>query len=381
MEHKMRQLTIILETFFTILIASRLISTVVCQSNVIHANASNLNQWIDHTVQEYMEKKAEVMDLGNEKNSQLDDALAMAEKNLKVITVNKVGSGDFKSLTDAVNSIPIGNANRVVIKIGGGEYHEKITIDRSKQFVTFYGDPKNMPRIAFAGTALKYGTFNSSTVIVESDYFMAVNVIFVNSAPMPNSRSDDSQAVALRISGDKATFYNCKFIGFQDTLCDDKGRHFFKGCHVEGTVDFIFGNGQSVYMNTTLQSVAKGLGVITAQGREKPTEDSGFTFVHCNITGTGDIYLGRAWKESPRVIFAYTYMGALINSEGWSNSMYGETGDHKSMFYGEYKCMGPGASSSGRAKFARILTDAEAEPFLSTTYLDGNKWILPPPNV
>lgn len=76
--------------------------------------------------------------------------------------------------------------------------------------------------------------------------------------------------------------------------------------------------------NTTIKSVAKGLGVITANGREKATQKSGFTFVHCTIVGTGDIYLGRAWKESPRVIFAYTYMGTLINSEGWSDSMHGE---------------------------------------------------------
>lgn len=52
----------------------------------------------------------------------------------------------------------------------------------------------------------------------------------------------------MRIGGEKAAFYNCKFYGFQDTLCDDKGLHFFKDCHIEGTVDFIFGNGKSIYL-------------------------------------------------------------------------------------------------------------------------------------
>ena len=54
--------------------------------------------------------------------------------------------------------------------------------------------------------------------------------------------------MALRVSGDKATFYNCKLIGFQDTLCDDRGRHFFHRCYIEGTVDFIFGSGKSLYL-------------------------------------------------------------------------------------------------------------------------------------
>ena len=65
---------------------------------------------------------------------------------------------------------------------------------------------------------------------------------------MPDAKRDDQQAVAMRISGDKATFHNCRFIGYQDTLCDFVGRHLFKDCYVEGTVDFIFGDGQSLYL-------------------------------------------------------------------------------------------------------------------------------------
>lgn len=55
------------------------------------------------------------------------------------------------------------------------------------------------------------------------------------------------QAVAMRISGDMAAFYNCQFYAHQDTLYDHKGRHYFKNCHVSGTVDFVFGNGRSFY--------------------------------------------------------------------------------------------------------------------------------------
>lgn len=54
--------------------------------------------------------------------------------------------------------------------------------------------------------------------------------------------------MALRISGDKAAFFNCRFYGYQDTLCDDKGKHFFRNCYIKGTVDFIFGNGRSIYL-------------------------------------------------------------------------------------------------------------------------------------
>jgi len=55
------------------------------------------------------------------------------------------------------------------------------------------------------------------------------------------------QAAAFRISGDKAYFAGCGFYGAQDTLCDDAGRHYFKECYIEGSIDFIFGNGRSMY--------------------------------------------------------------------------------------------------------------------------------------
>lgn len=55
------------------------------------------------------------------------------------------------------------------------------------------------------------------------------------------------QAVAFRVSGDKAFFFGCGFYGAQDTLCDDAGRHYFRDCYIEGSIDFIFGNGRSLY--------------------------------------------------------------------------------------------------------------------------------------
>lgn len=75
-----------------------------------------------------------------------------------------------------------------------------------------------------------------------------MNLMVQNSAPRPDGKKSGAQAVAMRITGDKAAFYNCKFLGFQDTICDDKNIHFFKDCLIQGTVDFIFGNGRSLYL-------------------------------------------------------------------------------------------------------------------------------------
>ena len=71
-----------------------------------------------------------------------------------------------------------------------------------------------------------------------------------NTAPAPMPGMQGWQAAAFRISGDKAYFSGCGFYGAQDTLCDDAGRHYFKECYIEGSIDFIFGNGRSMYKVT-----------------------------------------------------------------------------------------------------------------------------------
>ncbi|PQM38959.1 putative pectinesterase 63 [Prunus yedoensis var. nudiflora] len=61
---------------------------------------------------------------------------------------------------------------------------------------------------------------------------------------------------------------------------------------------------------------------ITAQARDSASEDTGYSFVHWNITGTGNgTYLGRAWRTSPRVVFAYTSMSEVITPSGWNNKI------------------------------------------------------------
>lgn len=142
-----------------------------------------------------------------------------------------------------------------------------------------------------------------------------------NSAPMPDGRSEGAQAVALRLSGDKSALYNCTLLGFQDTLCDDRGNHLFKDCTIQGTVDFIFGSGKSMYLDTKLIVVGERGGVIAAQARKSEEEDIGYSFVHCDISGTANgTWLGRAWMSHGKVVFAYTSMAKIVNPLGWNEN-------------------------------------------------------------
>ncbi|KAB2598399.1 pectinesterase 63 [Pyrus ussuriensis x Pyrus communis] len=336
----------------------------------VPAALSQVNTWFNNNVKPYTQRQ-----------KTLDPAVVTAEAGQKVIKVMQDGKGNFKTVTDAINSIPAGNTKRVIVYIGTGEYKEKITIPRNKPFVTLYGSPTNMPILTFDGTAQKYGTVNSATVIAESDYFVAANLNIKNSSPRPDGKRVGAQAVALRVSGNKAALYNCKLFGFQDTLCDDRGNHLFKDCYIEGTVDFIWGSGKSLYLNTELHVLGdNGITVITAQARDSDSEDTGYSFVHCKITGTGiGTYLGRAWRARPQVVYAYTNMTKVVNPAGWSNDNHSER--DKTVSYGEYKCMGPGSSKNNKRNLSKELTDEQAKRFISLGYIQGSKWLLPPPNL
>lgn len=68
---------------------------------------------------------------------------------------------------------------------------------------------------------------------------------------VPPGGAQGYQAVAMRVSGDRAVFYKVRFIGSQDTLFDLQGSHYFYKCFIQGATDFIFGNARSLYQADT----------------------------------------------------------------------------------------------------------------------------------
>ncbi|KAF5931469.1 hypothetical protein HYC85_032342 [Camellia sinensis] len=319
----------------------------------------------------------------------LDTKLRNAEMNKVTINVSQDGAGNFKTIREAIGSIPLHNTRRVIVFIKPGVYREKIAVPRTLPFVTFIGESSgsDQPTITGNDTASVTGidgrplkTFQSATVAIDANYFVAVNMKFENTAAHEDGFAG-GQAVALRISGTKAAFYNCSFMVLKtpfmitraftiSIIASSKAR----------LISFLAMASPFMRSNCNLNSIGKKVTSVTAQKRTNATLESGFSFKDSKVTGTrsggGGVYLGRAWGDYSRVVFSYSYLDTIVLPQGWSD--WGDPTRHSRVYYGEYKCSGPGANFTGRVPWARVLTDEEAQPFLGTYYISGDAWLIRP---
>ncbi|EPS57567.1 hypothetical protein M569_17250, partial [Genlisea aurea] len=174
-----------------------------------------------------------------------------------IFCVDPNGCCNFTSVQAAVDAVNVTSSTRAVIWINTGIYFEKVIVPKTKPNITFQGQGYGSTGIVWNDTSnSSHGTFYSGSVQVFAANFVAKNISFMNVAPIPKPGEVGAQAVALRIAGDQAAFWGCGFFGAQDTLHDDRGRHYFKECYIQGSIDFIFGNAKSFYENCRIVSIA-----------------------------------------------------------------------------------------------------------------------------
>ncbi|KAJ4824656.1 hypothetical protein Tsubulata_047778 [Turnera subulata] len=302
------------------------------------------------------------------------------------LTVSLDGSGDFTSITDAVNASPNntdGSNGYFVIYVKAGVYEEYVSIAKNKKYLKIVGDGINQTVITGNRSVVDgWTTFNSATFAVVAPNFVGINLTIRNTAG-----AIKHQAVALRNGADLSVFYNCSFEGYQDTLYTHSMRQFYRECDVYGTVDFIFGNAAVVLQNCNLYPrlpMSGQFNAVTAQGRTDPNQNTGTSIHNCTITAAPDLaasnatvntYLGRPWKEYSRTVVMQSFLDSLINPAGWSVW----SGDFalNTSYYAEYDNQGPGSDTTNRVTWPgyHIINATDAANFTVSGFLFGDNWI------
>jgi len=290
-----------------------------------------------------------------------------AQTNLFVATD---GSAPFKTVQAAVMAVPSGNTpNSVIIHIGPGIYKELIYIQREKGHFKLVGESAKDTVLTFDLNAnLKgldgkpIGTFHTPTVTVDADDFTAENLTFENTA------GPVGQALAIRVDGDRASFRNCRFLGWQDTVLLNRGRQYFENCTIAGHVDFIFGAATAWFEKCAIN--CRGNGYITAASTPAD-QPFGFVFSNCKITGEPGvkIFLGRPWRVYASTILLNCEMSDVVRPQGWFDWKKPEA--HATARYAEFHSTGAGASLTNRPAWAKQLKASEAEEITMKKVLGG----------
>lgn len=317
----------------------------------------------------------------------------------KVVSLD--GTGDYKSIQEAIDAVEPNKNERTTILIKKGLYNtEKIIIPQEKTNITLMGESRENTILSYHIYDCKDGFNNkcpaedakkwfgqtirtSASVTIQGDGFRAENITFQNTAGAVG------QALAVFITSDKNVFINCAFLGYQDTMLlgKDQTRSYFKDCLIVGRTDYIYGSGIGYFNSCEIRSY--GGGWITAPSTPK-NQEYGFVFYKCILTFSKNsprpnddnqlVSLGRPWHNYPKVTWIKCDMGAEINPLGWPTKWhmeYANTSEDLHLY--EYKNYGIGSNVSQRAKWKGIqeLNSKEAKKYSIKNVLKGNDNWLP----
>lgn len=312
----------------------------------------------------------------------------------RTLYVHPGGLGDHTTVQAAVTAAE-GSGHTLVI--APGTYRETVVVSVAHTGMTWIGASGDARDVVVvydnaAGTPKPgggtYGTSGSATTLVQADGFTARDITFANDwlrADHPGITG--TQAVALKVQGDRSAFERCRFLGHQDTLYADSmalgtyARQYFRDCYAEGDVDFVFGRATAVFerchfrtlIRTDLTGAPYGFVFAPSTAVANPR---GYLVTGSRVTSEapdGYYKLARPWVPSsdttarPMLTVRETRLGAGIDAVAPYGTMASGY-PWQDQRFAEYRNTGPGAVITVPENRPQ-LTSAEAESHTREAYL------------
>ncbi|WVZ57214.1 hypothetical protein U9M48_007624 [Paspalum notatum var. saurae] len=300
------------------------------------------------------------------------------------VTVAKDGSGDFRNISAALDAIPDKYSGRYFIYVKEGVYDETVNVSNRMGNITMYGDGSKRSIVTGSKNIVDgIRMWRTATFSVDGDSFTAMRLGIRNTAGV-----EKQQALALRVKGDKAIFFNCRIEGNQDTLFAQAYRQFYRSCVISGTVDFIMGDAAAVFQRCVLLVRPPRPGqpaVVTAQARRDHQQTTGFVIHRSRIVADEKLnksagsstktFLGRPWKEFARTVVMESLIDGFVHSQGYMP--WEGKGNLGTAFFGEFRNAGDGANVTARKAEhgVHVMTKDKALQFTVAHFLHGADWI------
>ncbi|KAI4868988.1 pectin lyase-like protein [Hypoxylon rubiginosum] len=275
----------------------------------------------------------------------------------------------YTSISAAIAALPADSTTQYIY-ILAGTYTEQATLARTGATI-IRGETTNSLSYSSNLVTIKYTAAvsasaggSSSTAAFLANKYEAKLVSFYN-INFENSYTATTNYVSLGVyaKGKQVAFYGCSIKATQGALYLDYGNIFFSGGRIEGTTDFIWGQGAGyIYRSLIVTNSATTGQSIAAHKYQGSYGKSLFVFDASAIVPKdsslpkGSTYLGRDYSTNSTVAFVNSYMDEHVATLGWkvaSSSTF--TGS-----FVEANNTGPGAATAGRVSNAKILTDSSA---------------------
>lgn len=356
----------------------------------------------------------------------------------------KVGKGQqFETITDAVKYIGrmARTTERVTITLTDALYREQVMVDTpyvtisseagstitwyygsgytyySADMNGYYSEARAVDKYE-KGVAIGMGTghwgatvnvlptataFRSEGVIYESSFnrYMTTEEVADgvgkggDNSKVDRSKATDAdiklyknkeRACVIFIEADQSEFKDCQFLSSQDTMFTGNNTEhtYFKNCVIEGTTDYICGDGSAVFDGCTLSMY--GYGDKAASGSiivaSKALSQLGYLFNNCKVVKTSypginngitKTYFARPWRADSKVVFLNTEVedANTIAPAGFTSMSNVTPAKAKYYEYNTHLADGTKVSTSSRAAGVNKMTDEEASAVKLEDYFEG----------
>ena len=278
------------------------------------------------------------------------------------------GIPTYKTVQAAVNSVDKSNTKRVVILVKEGNYNEHLVV--SSPYISLIGEDSEKTRIYYDVKELAGGDMDKRCAVrIESTAhnFTAENLTFENTYNyLGDGTKSNESADALSSDADNASYINVRILGYQDTLCANKGTQYYYKCYIAGNVDFIYGNEPRALFNDCKlvfrYNANKNSGYVCAP---KTSADAayGLTFYKCQVLSEdgcsgNKYYLARPWGADAYITWIDCYMGKILRANA-ANPYADMSGNSaKAARFYEYGSYGPGyAINANRPQISKKKAD------------------------
>jgi pectinesterase len=249
------------------------------------------------------------------------------------VVVATDGSGNFRTITEALNAMPMYNYQRYVIFVKNGVYNEKLLIDRD--YITLMGENRDSTIIEFSllrsHWQAKPDYIGPAVINITADDIILDNLTIRNTQP-----EIGPHAFAIYGTGTRTIIQDCNVSskgGDTVSLWNYKnGMYYHAGCYFEGGVDFVCPRGWCFIRDSRFYENSETAAIWHAA---VTNINQKMVLVNCSFDGVQDFYLARHHYEAQFYFLNCSFAKTMADKPVFYFHYPNEPEKNRPYFYGD----------------------------------------------